>query len=441
MDGNLFKLGWQEYLVMSSYQYYLTLKDVEREEDINIRRLKKTWAKTWKSYIEKFLTNLANKQIKLLDQEYLFDYSNELLKHRSKLIDKIAILLELIVFNPYFTMDKYDSNNKEYEKLKTDHGNFFTDDYWLEEIKYIVEYLCLEDISCYRLKGFFEEAIKAIKGGGNLWWWFIVGAVLFALIAPFAIPAVVGLLAPAGLYGAAATSSVLAALGGGAIAAGGLGMAGGVAVIVGGGALVGGITGGVLGTLLKDAPDLVVLQGAKLVATVREVHEHNRKLAYELGKAINVGLRKSVHELEEKIENEYLSGELSDKKREEKQNLEKSIEYLRKVIKIIQDFLAENSSLYGSSSYSTSLLEEYTGTYRQIYSAPPQLPAGKNTDVEDYITSPVCSNCVHLLYPDSNKPYRICAAFSVRIPDEIWFGRNLHRTPYEGDQGIQFTPL
>ncbi|MDS3861249.1 hypothetical protein RIF25_10565 [Thermosynechococcaceae cyanobacterium BACA0444] len=441
MDSNLFKLDWQEYLVMSSYQYYLTLQDVEREENINIRRLKKTWAKNWKNYIEEFLASLANKKVNSLDEEHLFDYSNELLKHQSRLIDRITILIELIVFNPYFIFEKDDCNNKEYENLKADRGNFFTDDCWIEEIKYISEYLCLDPVSCLRLKDFFEEAIKGIKGGGNLFWWLLVGAALFALLAPFAIPAVVGLLAPAGLYGAAATSSVLAALGGGAIAVGGFGMAGGVAVIIGGGALIGGVTGGVLGTLLKDAPDLVVLQGAKLVATVREVHVHNRKLAYELGKAINSGLRKSIHQLEEKIESEYLSGDLNDARRKEKENLEKSIEYLRKTIKVIQDFLAENSNLYGSSSFGASILLEYTGTYRQIYSAPPQLPAGKNLDVEQYRFSPVCSNCLHLSESDSNNPYRACTAFPERIPDEIWFGRNLHQSHYPGDHGIQFTKL
>lgn len=48
--------------------------------------------------------------------------------------------------------------------------------------------------------------------------------------------------------------------------------------------------------------------------------------------------------------------------------------------------------------------------------------------------SPVCTFCKHL---DLGKRHA-CTAYPDGIPYEIWDGKNDHRKPYEGDQGIQF---
>ncbi|MDG2990840.1 hypothetical protein L3556_07845 [Candidatus Synechococcus calcipolaris G9] len=432
---DLFKLQWPEYLVMSSFQYYLTKKDVDREEAQDTRLLKREWLRKWKVEIERFVSESAGKKLELLEDEELFNFSKNLLEPKSKLIDRVTILTELVVFTPYFSLEiKKSSDEDKYKDLKPNRGGWFDEDHWLKAISSIAFYLGLRSGSPQRIKTYFEEAVKKIKSDGNIFIWVLVGIILFALLAPLAIPAIVGLLAPAGLYGAAATSSVLAALGGGALAAGGFGMAGGFVVVVGGGALLGGVTGGVLGNLLKESPDMVVLYGAKLIATIREIEAYDEKVAYALGESVVMGLTKSLRSLEDQVNEEYISQKGDTEKRD---NILKSIEYFRKVIKTIQDFLRDIYHLIGSNGDYSSLLLEYTGSHRQIYS-PPQLPPSNVSDVESYRFSPVCSNCYHLNDQNIEGVKRTCKAFLQGIPDDIWQGYNLHQNPYPGDNGIQF---
>jgi len=50
-----------------------------------------------------------------------------------------------------------------------------------------------------------------------------------------------------------------------------------------------------------------------------------------------------------------------------------------------------------------------------------------------------CTKCKHFDF--NNKDANTCKAFPKGIPDEIFLGKNDHKKPYFGDNGIQFEPL
>jgi len=54
------------------------------------------------------------------------------------------------------------------------------------------------------------------------------------------------------------------------------------------------------------------------------------------------------------------------------------------------------------------------------------------------IYSGVCLYCSHFHGDDDTSRRHTCEAFPDGIPWSIWDGEHGHRTPYEGDHGIQF---
>lgn len=56
---------------------------------------------------------------------------------------------------------------------------------------------------------------------------------------------------------------------------------------------------------------------------------------------------------------------------------------------------------------------------------------------EDLFGYSPCMHCKNFIL-DVNAENNYCKAFPDRIPDEIFFGENLHKEPYPGDHGILF---
>lgn len=332
-----FGLTLEQTRIMFSYQYQLVLADIEYEEILDKKALKRGWLSIWKESTELFLkSQLSNESNPnsyfhlITDFELLKKIVKEINADAGNKLSLYLILLETTLFKPYYPLGN--SDDEKFKDLK------ISDEYKLtHKLMVFAKTLGIESDIVTRFKSNYNEALKGIKGGLNPWLLGVVGAVLLAIVAAFFTPAIAALLAPIlapGLSGAAAVSAVLAALGGGAIAAGGFGMAGGFAVVVAGGAILGASAGVGAGALFAQSPDSALTQAAKLEVVMKEIVliQKDIRLAQEIIKE----QRQAIRALEDQRD-DLLADKEKNKQRIE--NLEKAIEYLRNALKRNQDLM------------------------------------------------------------------------------------------------------
>lgn len=337
-----FGLTPEQTRIMFSYQYHLVQADIDSGSNYEKNALKREWLRKWKASTELFLnsqitpSNSPKSSCDIItDFELLTNLVESSLITPGNQLTRYLILIEVTLFQPYYPLG--DSRDEAFKNLKIADEERLT-----RKLRSFALTLDIDPNCVNRFKSNYKEAIKGIKGGINPWL-VGVGAVAFGVAAVFATPLIVGLLAPIlapGLYGAAAVSAVLAALGGGAIAANGLGMAGGMAVIVAGGSLLGAGAGVGVGALFGQSPDAALTQAAKLEVVMRDIlfMQKDSRKAQEIIKPQEIikQLRLGIRSLEDQRDELLLNREKNQK---EIENLTKAIEYLKKALERLQGLM------------------------------------------------------------------------------------------------------
>ncbi|NLM28770.1 MAG: hypothetical protein GX211_11465 [Clostridiaceae bacterium] len=330
---NQFGLTFRQYRLLLSMQRLLVEDDIKREIDQDKINLKRLWLEEWEGKVLKTIDESSADRSFISDMTALqqeIDIEKKSLQMSN--LPLYLILLELCLFTPYYPLNS--SRDKEYMTLKI--ASFKTSyNIMLEKFS---KFLGIDKNMVKVFQESYKKSVTAISGKTqSVLVGMVIGAIIVAITAGFAAPAIAVLFAAEGLTGAAAIASGLAALGGGAIAAGGLGMAGGIAVIVSGGALLGVGCGAGIGSLLQASPDFALTQAAKLEVVIREIIflcQKDVRMIQEIIKEQRAAICK--------LEDELLELRISDEENKEKiKNLEKSISYLKKALERYQNIYME----------------------------------------------------------------------------------------------------
>jgi hypothetical protein len=325
-----FGLTYEQTRLMFSIQLFLTAKDATLEKNEEKKKKKMQWMIKWKKSIEEYLMELgaADKvdpsSFKLYDKidplkEGIFTEKTRCSTNRFPVF---LMLLEVTLYRPYYNLgDESSKQNIFSSKLEV----YSKEDY-RTHIKYYAKLFGVDDSIIDKFNDSYNSAVKGIS---KYWQKILIGGLAFAVIcaitAGFAAPAIAAVFAPAGLSGAAAVAAGLAALGGGALAAGGLGMAGGLVVIVGGGAIVGAASGLGVSAVFSNSSSFALSQSAKLEVVVKEIvlnSQQDIRFAQEILKE----QRRTIEALEDEL---FAMKHSSEQNREKIKTLEESISYLR----------------------------------------------------------------------------------------------------------------
>ena len=363
-DMNNEKLGLtlEETEILYNIEFYKTKYDIAvTKTPINaepIKALKLQWLNEWASY----MSNGFDEFVQIKDAE-LHWYSQDELRRRISQMNPTStwfklVLLEAMLFEPYFALSTETKNGKEvpskkYSALNKPLGGYneAAGDKYLEDV-YAAMYC--DGGFIRRLRKTHNKATKelnevlkaTIKG-------FAIGAgviiVTIATAGAFAPQIAVALVGSnfAGLSGAALTNACLAYLGGGAIAMGGLGMAGGTITIVGGGAILG-VTagagaGGVAAALSIGGKEEAIAQSAKLLVAVQEIFlndEHDIDYStsvYEQYVSNVMEIEKSIAEL--KVKADVASKEEKKELTKQIKNSEESVHAMKIAMKSMNKYI------------------------------------------------------------------------------------------------------
>lgn len=365
------KMGWEEFgltidqiEILYNLEYYKTLNDIQRTkvpvENKRVKKLKREWLDEWKRYLTEGFPSFTQ-----VDDSELHWYTEQELmqqveKNKPDQIWFRLVLLEAMLFEPYFTIGvekdkkgnlvaskKYRSLQNAINGYKKGDGDRYLDLFFMGNY-------CPRDY-IKRLRKCYDKVLRELNEIVKM---ALTSLTITAVIAIAAI-ATAGAFAPAiavalvgsnfaGLSGAALTSACLAYLGGGAIAVGGAGMAGGTIAIVGGGMALGigagaGI-GGAVGIAGLAEKKTTILQSAKLLVSVREIFlndEHD----IEYSNSVYEEYVKNILEAEKGITEMRLQSDLSNgrEKKELKDKIkraEESVEAMRIARKSLAKFIS-----------------------------------------------------------------------------------------------------
>ena len=332
-----FGLNFKQTCLLFSLERQIIMNDItysEMQNKVEEANAKKAWLYNWESKINDYLSSLNNGQslslgVDTIDPKSLFIKEKE---NSKNLTWKYLILLECILFNPYYPLEMVEDKGV-WEALKEKFKNqALNKDNKIYSLNKIAEILEIENTYVEKFKKSYEASLDTLSG---FWQKIVLGVGIGAIattiiVLCFINPIAGGILAVkgiTGLTGIAAFNAAMAALGGGAIAAGGLGVAGGIAVLVGGSLVLGGGTGAVIGMLTTN-PKIMMTEMAKMQVVMKEIVLGLQKDTALFQEILN---KLTANELEMRQEIKRLQ-EDNEANKEKIKNLQEAVEYLEKGI-------------------------------------------------------------------------------------------------------------
>jgi len=310
MNIGKLSISLEQTEILYNIEYYKTKNDIEVTyapiDKDKVILLKTQWLEEWKSII----TNGFSSFIQIEDASMHWYSEKELVEIIKRSEPEKTwlrlVLLEAIVFEPYFPLDTHkdkrgnERSNNTYKPLRIPFIGYNR----TKADQYVEETFAIPHCSrgyIQRLRKCFSKVNRELIGHLKptpIMLGIVLGAILLfsSISATFASKIAVLLVGSkfGGLTGAALTSACLAYLGGGAIAAGGLGMVGGTGAIVCGGAILG------LGTSMLFTVsyqtyyvydcNLAILHFSKLISSIREIFlndEHDLAFARDIYNHVN----------------------------------------------------------------------------------------------------------------------------------------------------------